>query len=282
MSLRTLFHNVGHGQAVHLFTPDGKVVVIDLGCSADFSPLTWLSSISKVIDLLIITHPHGDHIDEILLLEKLGFRVRQFWRPKWLSREEVYAANQPEYEEKLDRYFELSDTYNGVVKSEELVGNPNYTGGVHIRTYASSECGRSNINNHSGVVTINHAGSTIIVPGDNEPASWRALLAQPDFAAALAAADILMASHHGRESGFCGDLFLNRRKPRLFVISDGRVKETDATSRYSANATGWTVHSRGKLPSTARKAVTTRTDGYIDVRTGVDVSSSRYLSVTAS
>jgi beta-lactamase superfamily II metal-dependent hydrolase len=279
--LRTLFHNVGHGQAVHLFTPDGKVIVIDLGCSADFSPLTWLATHTKVIDLLIITHPHGDHLDEILLLKKLGFTVRQFWRPKWLTRAEVYSANQPEYAEKLERYFELSESYNGVIASTALVGNPDHTGGVRIHTHAAPECGRSNINNHSGVVAVTHAGSTLIIPGDNEPPSWRALLAKPDFAAAMAAADVFMASHHGRESGFCADLFMNRPKPRLFVISDGRVKETDATSRYSANATGWLVHSRANLPSTERKAVTTRSDGYIEVHTGYGPDSRRFLSVTS-
>ena len=94
MTLRTVFHDVGHGQAVHIFTPNGKVIVIDLGCSTAFSPLTWLRQTHSVIDMLVISHPHGDHIDEFLLIEQLGFTVDQFWRPKWLDKQNVYNQNQ--------------------------------------------------------------------------------------------------------------------------------------------------------------------------------------------
>lgn len=77
MTPRILIHDVGHGQAVHAWTPTGELVVIDLGCSSAFSPLEWLSGQSKTIDKLIITHPHGDHIDEFLLIKEMGFKARQ-------------------------------------------------------------------------------------------------------------------------------------------------------------------------------------------------------------
>ncbi len=94
MILQVFVHDVGHGQAVHAVTPAGETVVIDLGCSADFSPLEWLGGKTKTIDKLVITHPHGDHIDEILMLNKMGFTVRQLWRPNWLPKDEVYKQNQ--------------------------------------------------------------------------------------------------------------------------------------------------------------------------------------------
>ena len=108
---------------------DGELVVIDLGCSSAFSPLEWLSGQSKTIDNLIITHPHGDHIDEFLLIKKMGFKVRQLWRPRWLERKVVYEQNQSTYTEKLDAYFEMSDRYTGKIADNELVGNPAVSGG---------------------------------------------------------------------------------------------------------------------------------------------------------
>lgn len=173
MTLRIVIHNVGHGQAIHAFTPAGETIVIDLGCSSDFSPLEWLSKYRKTIDKLIITHPHGDHIDEILLIKKLGFTVRQLWRPNWLPKDIVYKANQSSYSAKLDAYFQLSDSYNLPIASHELVGNPVVSGGVSNTIFASNTCGTSNINNHSGIAVFDYYGATVVIPGDNEPASWK-------------------------------------------------------------------------------------------------------------
>lgn len=281
--LKIIIHDVGHGQAVHAFTPDGKVVVIDLGTSADFSPLVWLRDRTKTIDSLVITHPHGDHIDEMLLLDSLGLDVRQLWRPKWLPKEVVYAANQSAYQDKLDAYFEMSDRYSHPIKDGELVGDPKVTGGVTIKKFASSNCGTSNINNHSGVIAFEYLGARIVIPGDNEPPSWKELLKKPDFVSMVEDAHVFMASHHGRQSGYCPELFaaLNDAAPRLCVISDGRVQDTDATQRYSYHAEGWSVGSRS-MPDTEeeRYCVTTRSDGVVEIEVSVDQSGSAYLSVT--
>lgn len=278
MTLRVLIHDVGHGQAVHVFTPNGKVIVIDLGCRANFSPLSWLRESRSEIDYLVITHPHGDHIDEMLLVNELGFHVKQIWRPKWLDQDTVYGQNQSSYTEKLDAYFEMSNRYSASVPAETDVAGPENNGGVIIRVFASSACGQSNINNHSGVVYIEHAGSGIMIPGDNEPPSWRDLLTQPEFVAALSKTDIFMASHHGRESGYCGDLFT--QKPKLCVVSDGRVKDTDVRARYSHHALGWRVNSRSNKAQAERSCVTTRDDGYVDVEAGFQSDNAkRFLSV---
>lgn len=285
MTLRIVFHDVGHGQAIHAFMPSGHVVVIDLGCSADFSPLEWLKGQTKTIDKLIITHPHGDHIDEILDIKKHGLNVRQLWRPKWLTAEEIYAANQIEYKEKVDAYLAMSGSYTHPIPDDELIGNPSVTGGAKLKTFASSACGRSNVNNHSGVAVLEYQGLKVVVPGDNEPPSWKELLKNPDFVSAASRADVFLASHHGRESGYHADLFnetVGIKKPRLCVVSDGRVQNTDATNRYSYHASGWVVHSRAGNGSGERLCLTTRTDGHVDVQIGKGQTDGKtFLSVTA-
>lgn len=277
MSLRVLIHDVGHGQAVHIFTPAGETIVIDLGCSGVFSPIEWLSASTKMIDSLIITHPHGDHIDEFLLLKKLGFSVRQLWRPKWLPKATVYEQNQSTYKDKLDAYFEMSDRYSSPIAESERVGNPAVSGGVSIDKFASKSVGTSNINNHSGVVVVKYRDISLVIPGDNEPASWRALLQQPSFAEAMAGAHIFMASHHGRESGYCSDIF--ESKPWLCVVSDGRVQDTDARERYSYHATGWTPIRRSGQPTKERSCLTTRSDGFVQVEVGENSNGKTYFRV---
>lgn len=277
MTLKIIIHNVGHGHAVHAFTPNEQSIVIDLGCSDNFSPLDWLRGETDTIDSLVITHPHGDHIDEIQKLEE--FNVRQIWRPKWLSEDDVRKANKNSYSEKLDYYFDISNNrFTHPIKNEELVGNPDVSAGVTITKHASRDCGTSNINNHSGVVIFEYQGVRVVVPGDNEPPSWKALLEQNEFVDAVQGAHIFLASHHGRESGLHSDLF-KTISPKLCVVSDGRVQDTDATSRYSAYASGWSVFSKSEGECKERYCLTTRTDGYVEIEIGQNDNGRPFLSV---
>lgn len=280
MTLRIFIHDVGHGHAIHAFTPNGQVIAVDLGCSNSFSPLDWLRQQTDTIDNLIISHPHGDHIDEIEDLSTHGFKVRQIWRPSWLSEEDVRRANQKTYAAKLDAYFKMNKRFTGKISDDELVGNPAVSGGVSVKKFASRECGTSNINNHSGVVVFSYEGVKVVIPGDNEPASWNCLLQNPDFVEAINGAHVFLASHHGRESGYLPDIF-KKMTPKLCVISDGKVQDTDATSRYSGHASGWSVKSRTDTDSSQRNCLTTRFDGAVIIDIGRLSDGSRpYLSVT--
>lgn len=266
MTLQIFIHNVGHGQAIHAITPSGKTVVIDLGRSSDFSPLEWLRQDTDTIDSLVITHPHGDHIDEFLLLNKMGFKIRQLWRPKWIPKEEIIKQNQSSFTEKLNAYFDMSDEYCNGIDSNEEIGNPAVSGGVSIEKFFSSDCGFSNINNHSGVVVFKYQGVTVVIPGDNEPASWKSLMKQPAFVTAISNAHVFMASHHGRESGYCSDIFVS--KPLLCVVSDGRVQDTDARHRYTYHARKWSVTNRTRNMREERACLSTRNDGHIKIKIG--------------
>jgi|SRR4051794_15938453 len=280
MTLRVYFHDVGHGQAIHIFTPAGECVVIDLGCSAQFSPLEWLRGVTDTIDSLLITHPHGDHIAEMLDIERLGFSVRQLWRPVWLSEDAIRSQNQSRFGEQLDRYIQMSARYTDPILPTELVGEPSVSAGLQIRRFAATDCGESNINNHSFVVILEYLGAKIVIPGDNEPPSWRSLLTQPDFRVAVTGTNVFMASHHGRQSGYCSELF-DLVKPNLCVISDREVCDTNAGPRYSERATGWSLKSRSTGKSEKRYAVTTRCDGYIQAKVWHDAGTN-YLEVSGN
>lgn len=265
-NLEIVIHDVGHGQAIHAFTPNGKTIVIDLGASGTFSPLTWLRRKTRVIDNLIVTHPHGDHIEEMGLVD--GFTVSTFTRPRGLTRSEVYDANQASYSTQIEKYLEMDQQYNSPVDPRNLLV-PTNTGGVDVRTWGSFACGRSNINNHSLVISFHHASSTVVIPGDNEPPSWRALLEEAHFRRMLTGTDVFMASHHARESGYCSDIFARDLcRPKICVVSDGRSGHTDARERYTNHATGWPVHSRSQQAAEERSCLTTRRDGRVAILAG--------------
>ena len=109
---------------------------------------------------------------------------------------------------------------------------------------------------------VDYQGVKILSPGDNEPPSWDELLANIAFREAIKDTHVLVAPHHGRESGFHPDLF-NYISPLLTIISDGRTVDTSATRRYSTRTEGWNVLRRNGS-SEVRKCVTTRNDGMIE------------------
>ena len=141
---------------------------------------------------------------------------------------------------------------------------PANNGGVTIKRFHPHQCPKSNLNNHSLVTIISYGSVKILSPGDNEACSWEELLKMPDFKQAIAGTNILIAAHHGRESGFHKELF-NYISPLITIVSDGRAQDTNASSRYSAVSDGWDVKKRsgGKEK---RYCLTTRTDGTIEVK----------------
>ena len=58
-------------------------------------------------------------------------------------------------------------------------------------------------NNLSAVTFIRHNGCRIMFPGDLECAGWKEFLKNTSFIDCLRKTSILIASHHGREGGYC-------------------------------------------------------------------------------
>ena len=65
--LELIVFHVGHGLSVALIEkPANYVTLVDLGASSGFTPLKELRLRFQVKpDLLYITHPHADHLDDV-------------------------------------------------------------------------------------------------------------------------------------------------------------------------------------------------------------------------
>lgn len=280
--IKFVFWNVQHGHATYLQTPN-QHIVFDLGTGSygsnhEFSPLLHLKNKwgVKRLDGVLITHPHRDHLDDIVNFDALSPRV--LWRPKHLSEEDIRKANRTDDRTVIDQYLKIHNLFSDPVRTEENPFLPENNGGAEFVAFAPKTSSTSNINNHSMVVVVNHASSKMLIPGDNEPASWDELLANKDFVNAIKGTDVLLAPHHGRDSGFSEALF-KYISPSLVIISDGRFCDTSATDRYSKKTRGWTVHKR-KGGAEERKCVTTRNDGVIVAKFGTNSEGKAYIEIT--
>jgi hypothetical protein len=123
----------------------------------------------------------------------------------------------------------------------------------------------TNTNDLSLVVFIKFAGFKILFPGDLERTGWLALLENPRFRAELTSTSILVASHHGRENGYCEDIFCYCRQQAVIMSDKSIVHDTQLMARtyhnkiMSYNPNGVLVATTGKK----RHVLTTRRDGHI-------------------
>jgi len=284
-ALEFVFWDVQHGSACYIKTPNDRHIVVDLGIGSygsnkRFSPLYHLHSNYgvKQLDLAIITHPHRDHLDDIdnlVALNPLSLK-----RPKYLTRQQLIDGNKKDDSEIVESYLRLSGSYTQTPKpgsSADIYANAQW-GGVKISFHASPTCNTNNLNNHSIVSIFEYAGSKIMIPGDNETVSWNVLLENQSFLQAAKNTNILVAPHHGRESGHCSELFDAIGKPNLTIISDGPFCDTSATSNYGNQTRGWLVHYPDGT-NEERWCVTTRCDGVIRVKAYTETDNKNYLIV---
>lgn len=267
------------GLAVHVKAPNNKYIVIDLGTgtyeSGNSSPLR--KRMWDNIAYMVITHPHLDHISDILNFDINAPKILQ--RAKSLTNDEVMRGVRDCDKAKFKNYCDINDRYNSPVKydDENYTGNPNNYGGLEIQTFSTSLCDHSNFNNFSMITVFQFSGIKVVVCGDNEKDSFDKLMKESDFKNAVRSADVLVAPHHGRESAYHSE-FVSLVNPRITIISDTTKSDASAVDKYTQKSRGWKV--RGE----ERKCLTTRNDGNITVEFGESDDPNYYgtLHITTS
>jgi len=253
--------NVQLGLAVHVKAPNGKYIVIDLGTgeNGNESPLNRLKR--ENIAYMVITHPHLDHIDDILHFDDNAPKILH--RVKAITNKEVMDGVRDCDKAKFAKYCHINDSYNLPVSIDDE-NNTYYAdnyGGLEIQTFSTSDCDHSNFNNFSIITVFTLSGVKVIVCGDNETESLDILMNRKDFKDAIRNADILVAPHHGRESAYHKD-FVSWVNPRLTIVSDTHKSNASAVDKYTQMSRGWKViNSKGEFVD--RYCLTTRNDGNI-------------------
>ena len=280
--------DVQHGNAAYIKSPNRKHIIVDVGLGSfennneNFSPIFHLykNHSVKQIDYAILTHPHKDHIEDIFNLDKLSPKVMCL--PKHLTRDDL-ISNETSKDDIIifEKFIKMNARFCGKFIKNDTTNpdNPDNFGGLEIKTFSAKNCSTSNLNNQSIVCVFSYAKSKIVIPGDNESCSYQELMKSENFKNAIKNADVLLAPHHGRESGYNKE-FLEMVSPSLTIISDSSKKDTSALYDYGKNSKGWKVHSRSGKPSEKRNTLSTYNDGHISIYSGYNSNGKDvYLSV---
>lgn len=260
--------DVEHGLSIWIRTPNGQNHWIDAGHNnqTDFSPARHVSQAYKEnsIDYLIISHPDKDHIEGLPELIKYLGKPRVICRNKTLPEVDKYGECTQEYQK---IYKDLDSKYTSTVAKGVSPTNPDYNGGVHVKAFMLEYKPGMSKNNTSVVAFYSFVRWLFICPGDIEEAGWKDLWAkyQASIETELAKADtiVLVAPHHGRESGYYKQIF-DDLKPHLILVSDKYGKEPTDQRFYSA-ATGILFDNGEKIT-----ALSTKTKNRIQIKLSDD------------
>jgi beta-lactamase superfamily II metal-dependent hydrolase len=258
--------DVEHGACAmlhHLFNGQtGRLAMIDSGCTDDWRPSTYIRQQLKrsTLDYLFITNADQDHMSDLKGLDEAGVRVPVLIRNPTYSGQQMAAIKALGGPLSRDAtwYVNACGNYNQPVTEPFNA----YMGGITATWFFNPYPQFVKTNDLSLVVFIQYAGFKILFPGDLEVAGWRALLADSSFKAELATTNILVASHHGRQNGYCEDVF-NYFSPDAVVISDKPIvhdtQRTVPDYRRVVRDDGVIVRTTMKR----RHVLTTRRDGSI-------------------
>jgi competence protein ComEC len=203
--------DVGQGDAILIEAPSGNQVLVDGG--PDDTLLARLGAIlpfwDRSIDLVILTHPHADHLDGLVaLLER--YKVG-------LVLESGVNHSIPEYgqwHEVIRRQgIPLHIARRGQVV--RLGGGAELRVLTPFRSFVSAS--PKNIHDAAVVIKLAFASSTALLMADAESSLERALVAARDNLRA----EVLKVGHHGSRTSTSAVL-LGAVRPRFAVISVGR------------------------------------------------------------
>lgn len=259
--------DVDHGQCALLTLPraggGAYRVMIDCGHAVNFNGAPWypaehLQSLGiKHIDLLIFTNYDEDHASEFPDLVARGITIGCILgNPSVPPEVIVHLKSETGLGKGIRKVAEVLAARRRAGHVEQVPVIP----GLKLSYFWNPYPFFDDENNLSLVANLQIHGWNFLFPGDLEGKGWRNMLTTyPPFAVAAARVHVLMAAHHGRESGRYPELFTAYNcKPRLAVISDDykQYDTQETTSYYGSKASGIAWFRDGG----PRKVLTTRDD----------------------
>ena len=241
--------NVEHGFSAFAITDDGNLLVFDCGSSPSMSPTEYLYSKGfREVQQLYIMNYDEDHVRDLSNLRNY-LKVNVLTANRSLSPELLSQIKSP-LTRAMSSTIQMCQEYSNPV-------NPQYRG-VDIAVLCNSYPQFKDTNNLSLLVFLRMGGLSVAIPGDLERAGWLALLQNPEVCRRLLGVNVFVASHHGRESGYCKEVF-DYCKPSAAIFSDGPIlyDSQQMAGIYGQHASGIKFNGQG------RRVLSTRKDGTI-------------------
>jgi len=258
--------DVRHGFCAALTDPESDyLTLIDCGHdgSNNFRPLQWIYGQGyRHINSLVISNFDQDHISDLTA-------VRDHFTVGALAlNPTVNAATLRAIKIKGGS---ISDQMEILLKTMENqnLGTVDHvqhqTSKAKIDFYTVYYPHETDTNNLSLVTFIEFGNSKIVYPGDIEKSAWKKLLTLPGFIQELSGTNVFIASHHGRENGYCEDAF-KYCKPEIVIISDQEKKySTQDHNLYSKHVPVGLYVGKDLSSKQIRKVLTTRNDGHLTI-----------------
>lgn len=227
--MEIIFYDVDHGSCCHVITPNQKHILIDIGSKNEESTAfhikkKYFSNKSDVIDTLIITHPHEDHIFDLpnlieLLPPKVLFRPREAF--------DIEPQKNTHIHKKIaDAANAINHQYTAPVPEYEDVTLTQNNGGVDIEIIYPKEewTAKEKLNTFSNLIIIKYCGCKFVITGDNPKTILEEMMNinYRNIKDKIKNATVLLAPHHGRENEFCKEFF-ECVNPYLTIVSDKPV-----------------------------------------------------------
>ncbi len=267
--MRVHIFDVEHGECNVIETPTGKTILIGAGHNptTNWRPSSWFSQKKLPLTCVVLTNLDRDHLSDLPNFEPslrpYVIRKNHNIDPDWLENKKIE---------------ESGEIHPGVETALHWIKNV-FTGsgvtidyGIEKKHFTHAPSKFDDTNNLSVVTFIAHGGIGIMFPGDLETAGWQEFLKDQDFVDCLKRTNILIASHHGREGGYCEEIF-DHCSPHTVIISDKPiVHDTQDHDLYSQHCSGL------DFGGITRKVLTTRNDGKITIEVPATGSYTVYIN----
>ena len=201
------FIDVGQADSCVIVTPNNDIILIDAGEKKDASEI--IPELEKYdfedIDLMILSHPHADHIGGAeTLIGKYDVN-------------EVLMCSYPATSKLFNSLLDCL-TDKSIKTSQASIGMKYSIDGVNIEVMAVDTEEKDN-NNSSIVCKISYGDIDMMFMGDGEVPVEEVMLSK--YLETDLDCEILKVGHHGSETSTC-DEFLDIVSPSLCVISVGK------------------------------------------------------------
>jgi competence protein ComEC len=222
------FFAVDKGNMTLVEFSNGVNVLVDCrlsGCRP--SPLEYLRSKVEKLHVLVVTHPHEDHLTGLK-------EVCDEYKPGILWHCGRYFKPDPVFDD-WSHYEKLRNGELAYCKPRAIGRGDTFTIGdskVNVlgpkRPFLEGTV--DDVNNNGIILSVITGNSHVLITGDTQEEQWSDIDVK-----SLNGVSVFLASHHGRESGF-SERILRAARPQRIVISDGEPADTDATDAYRRHA----------------------------------------------
>jgi beta-lactamase superfamily II metal-dependent hydrolase len=255
--MRIDLYDVEHGGCTLITADTGARMLIDCGhnSSTDWRPSTHFPAGGiTFIDMFVSTNMDSDHVSDLPNLSK-KVALGSLLRNPTIASATLQSMKTDGISPGIAALSSMLTAYTAPAPQTDW-------GTLSYKWFCNSYGVFTDTNNLSLVLFVDYGNLHMVFPGDLEKEGWRNLVTcNADFRAALAAVNVFVASHHGRENGCCDEVFENCCKPAIVIMSDkATVHDTQETAGwYRQRCHG--INHNGKQ----RHVFTTRSDGKMTI-----------------